>query len=52
MGISKLAGDKLVFPAGTKKELKELAENIKATLLKLREEAHRFANYGRRSAKS
>ena len=52
VGISKLAGDKLVFPAGTKKELKELAENIKATLLKLREEAHRFANYGRRRAKS
>ena len=44
VGISKFAGDKLVFPAGTKKELKELAENIKATLLKLREEAHRFAN--------
>lgn len=52
VGISKFAGDKLVFPAGTKKELKELAENIKATLLKLREEAHRFANYGRRRAKS
>ncbi len=51
VGISKFGGDKLVFTAGTKKELKDLAENIKPTLLKLREEAHRFANYGRKRAK-
>lgn len=47
IGISKLAGDKLVFPSKTKPDLKILAENIKPTLLKAREEAHRFANYGR-----
>lgn len=47
LGISKLAGDKLVFPPKTKSELKALAENIKPTLLKMREEAHRFANRGR-----
>ena len=50
IGISKLAGDKLVFPLGTKKEIKDLAENIKPTLLKSREEAHRFANRGRSRA--
>ncbi len=50
IGISKLAGDKLVFPLGTKKEIKDLAENIKPTLLKAREEAHRFANRGRSRA--
>jgi excinuclease ABC subunit C len=48
VGISKLGGDKLVFTSGTKKPLKDLADNIKATLLKVREEAHRFANYGRK----
>ncbi len=50
VGISKLGGDKLVYSAGTKKEARSLAENIKASLLKLREEAHRFANRGRLSA--
>ncbi len=49
VGISKFGGDKLVFAAKTKKEQRELAENIKATLLKLREEAHRFANRGRKA---
>jgi len=48
VGISKFAGDKLVFASGTKIALKDLANNIKATLLKIREEAHRFANYGRK----
>ena len=52
VGISKFGGDKLVFTPKTKKELKGLAENIKPTLLKLREEAHRFANYGRKRSKS
>lgn len=47
VGISKLGGDKLVFTAEAKKPLRGLAENIKPTLLKLREEAHRFANRGR-----
>ncbi len=48
LGISKFGNDKLVFSNKLKKEQKLLAENIKPTLLKLREEAHRFANYGRR----
>ncbi len=48
VGISKFGGDKLVFTAKTKKPIRDLANNIKATLLKVREEAHRFANYGRK----
>jgi len=48
VGISKLGGDKLVFTIAAKKPLRDLAVNIKPTLLKVREEAHRFANYGRR----
>ena len=48
VGISKLGGDKLVFARGTKAGFKDLAKNLKPTLLKLREEAHRFANYGRK----
>lgn len=48
VGISKFSGDKLVFPAKTKASWKELVTNMKPTLLRLREEAHRFANFGRR----
>lgn len=48
VGISKFGGDKLVYSAKTNKSLKALTENIKPTLLKLREEAHRFANFGRK----
>lgn len=48
VGISKFGGDKLVFVRGTSNNFKELAKNIKPTLLKVREEAHRFANYGRK----
>jgi len=48
IGISKFGGDKLVFTTGAKKPLRDLADNIKPTLLKIREEAHRFANYGRK----
>ncbi|MFA5109576.1 MAG: GIY-YIG nuclease family protein [Patescibacteria group bacterium] len=51
VGISKFGGDKLVFTVGAGKSLRALAENIKPTLLKLREEAHRFANYGRKRAR-
>lgn len=43
IGISKLKGDKLVFPAKTKKSLKDLAKEINSTLLKIRNEAHRFS---------
>ncbi len=42
-GISKLAGDKLVFPKGIDKSVKKLLESRKEILLKLRDEAHRFA---------
>jgi excinuclease ABC subunit C len=48
VGISKLGGDKLVLAVKAKKPLRDLANNIKPTLLKVREEAHRFANYGRK----
>lgn len=51
VGISKFGGDKLVFASGASKSVRALAENIKPTLLKLREEAHRFANYGRKRAR-
>ena len=43
VGISKYQNDKLVFEKGMKKNLKNLIENQKETLLKVREEAHRFA---------
>ncbi len=52
VGISKFGGDKLIFTPRTKKEIRDLANNIKLTLLKLREEAHRFANYGRKRART
>lgn len=48
IGISKFGGDKLVFQIGINKPFKDLAENIKPILLKIREEAHRFANRGRK----
>ncbi|MDD5760577.1 MAG: GIY-YIG nuclease family protein [Candidatus Pacebacteria bacterium] len=44
VGISKYQNDKLVFPRGMKKSLKELIATNKSLLLKVREEAHRFAN--------
>lgn len=43
VGISKFSNDKLVFPAKTKKTIKELAESIKKILLSVRDEAHRFS---------
>ena len=50
VGISKYGGDILVFSKKAKPEHRLLAENIKSSLLQLREEAHRFANYGRKRA--
>lgn len=47
LGISKLNGDRLVYPSGTKNVFKDLAETIKRTLQGVRDEAHRFANRGR-----
>lgn len=52
VGISKFGGDKLVFMAKAKNPLRDLANNIKPTLLKVREEAHRFANYGRKRTRT
>ena len=43
VGISKFGGDRLVFPAKVKKTAKNVIETMKPTLLKVREEAHRFA---------
>lgn len=50
VGISKFGGDRLVFNSKTPTAFKELTKNIKGTLLRVREEAHRFANYGRKRA--
>jgi excinuclease ABC subunit C len=47
LGLSKLDGDHLVYPSGTKNVFKDLAETIKKTLQQVRDEAHRFANRGR-----
>jgi excinuclease ABC subunit C len=47
LGLSKLNGDHLVYPARTKNVFKDLAETIKRTLQQVRDEAHRFANRGR-----
>ena len=49
VGISKYDNDRLVFSSSLNKNQKTLAENIKSTLLKVREEAHRFANRGRKT---
>ncbi len=52
VGISKLQGDKLVFPVKSSSVLKNMAETMKEVLLQAREEAHRFAlNFSRRQRK-
>jgi len=43
VGISKYQKDKFVFPKNTKITVKNLIESQKDTLLKVRDEAHRFA---------
>jgi excinuclease ABC subunit C len=48
IGISKFGGDKLVFTAKQSSAVKELAGQLKPTLLQARDEAHRFANSARR----
>lgn len=48
VGISKYSNDRLVFPKGLKNNFRDLANILKPTLLQVREEAHRFANYGRK----
>ncbi|MGE4554781.1 MAG: GIY-YIG nuclease family protein [Candidatus Paceibacterota bacterium] len=44
VGISKYQNDKLIFPKKTKASLKKMLESSKDLLLKVRDEAHRFAN--------
>lgn len=48
IGISKLGGDLLVYPKGTKQSIRDLAESSKNILLQARDEAHRFGNAARR----
>ena len=43
VGISKYGGDALVFPLGTKQSVRALSEGLKPVLLRVRDEAHRFA---------
>jgi len=43
VGISKYKNDELTFPKDTQPALKELIASMKDTLLKVREESHRFA---------
>jgi excinuclease ABC subunit C len=48
VGISKYGGDVLVFPFGTKQSMRVLAESLKPVLLRVRDEAHRFAHQASR----
>ncbi len=43
VGISKYGGDMLVFPLGVKTSVRDLARSLKPVLLRVRDEAHRFA---------
>lgn len=52
VGISKYSGDKLIFPQTTAKQFKDLSASIKNTLLKVRDEAHRFGNAAGRRQRS
>lgn len=52
VGISKFGGDELVFPLGLNKEKREEITALKKILVKVREEAHRFANRGRKRRRS
>lgn len=48
IGLSKLGGDKLIYPAGASKDLRALAEGSKILFLQARDEAHRFGNMARK----
>jgi len=52
VGISKYQNDELIFPAGTKNNFKELTKSAKETLIKVRNEAHRFAISASRRARN
>lgn len=47
-GISKYQNDKLIFPKNTKNSLREMVVSMKETLLRVREESHRFAIFSSR----
>ncbi|MDD5749583.1 MAG: GIY-YIG nuclease family protein [Patescibacteria group bacterium] len=51
VGISKLAGDKLVYTRGADKQFKQLTDSIKNILLQSREEAHRFSRQASRRSR-
>lgn len=44
IGLSKLAGDRMVFPTKTSKAVMELAHSQRGVITKARDEAHRFGN--------
>ncbi|PIP19327.1 MAG: hypothetical protein COX41_03475 [Candidatus Omnitrophica bacterium CG23_combo_of_CG06-09_8_20_14_all_41_10] len=48
VGISKYQNDKLIFPKNTKTSLREMVVSMKETLLRVREESHRFAIFSSR----
>jgi excinuclease ABC subunit C len=48
IGISKYAGDRLIFPSKTSKVIRDLAVSKRRILLKARDEAHRFSNRSRK----
>ncbi len=50
VGLSKFAGDELVFLKTATKDFKDKVLNIKDILLQARDEAHRFANYARKKS--
>lgn len=51
VGLSKFAGDEIIFLKNVDKKFKKKVLDIKLTLLKARDEAHRFANFARKKAK-
>jgi excinuclease ABC subunit C len=48
IGISKFAGDRMVFPPRTKKEIRDVAQSQRRVLVQARDEAHRFGNMARK----
>jgi excinuclease ABC subunit C len=51
VGLSKFAGDEIVFLKNADKKFKKEVLDIKLILLKARDEAHRFANLARKKSK-
>ncbi|HNX11212.1 MAG TPA: GIY-YIG nuclease family protein [bacterium] len=51
VGVSKYGGDRLVFSPNVKKDQRALINDLKITILQVRDEAHRFANSAGRRAR-